>query len=958
MGFLGGLANVAGLQMANIEANPEQAAVGANTPESTYAMNKTVAPTMDKHYTPTVNMMGGATQGEMQQNAAQGYSNTGPMAANAVGDAAAMYFTGGAATPLVAGQMAADRYSANNPNSTFDREYNGRVLAANANVNAGINQQLNAGVNQGMAMNSYAKGGLSAAAEHLKRHGRGPDDTLVHMSRQEVGALQQIAKAHGGSLTINPSTGLAEAGFLSTILPMAAGALAVATGQVEFLPLIAAGVGAADYAMTGSLQQGLMAGLGTWSGGELTAGLGAAGAADLAEQGANTAESSFNAANQKALEAAGGDEVNRLSAQEVAKSTLGTMNLPAGTSSAFEGAVNTVPESQLGNVIKSAGAASVNPTMGQGLAQGATSFSDIGSALANNKMAALGVAAPLLMGNNLFGNKTVPGLPQQKNPFGMKEIPKDENGNPIFHASLPEPPSPAYKPTYRDYVANPYTPVGSADGGLMQDKLDYASGGMFPGSQIDKTQYAESPQMPASMQQTMAGYDPMTNPLTGEEVQHMADGGMPYIQQAQNQPGTANGYTPAGAGSTYGQGSYSPQTAAAQPMEGGLPMLNQMNPFTQQGMPPSQGVPQMSTPQMPPQTNFAMGGVAKYSGDTDYGSMVSGMRDLEEGIDMATKRRTQPIQHNPEVAIAPDEASIANLDAYNRTLALHKNNLTASHVKPPKGLPQGAVLGSIDLTPAAQAAAEAQAKQSIAGDQGTQEAKEGGVIGMAFGGMSIGPSQTSTPNTFASRIANLPSYGNNLPGMITSLNAPAPTAPINNFAQQGSMQGHIYQPSYANYGQPSQGIPMPTRGAAIPAQGYAMDPLKMQGSPAYNANQAAQQAQLQQIMAAGGMASGGLSGYANGGMSNLGGYSDGGHLLKGPGDGVSDSIPATIGGKQPARLAEGEFVIPARIVSELGNGSTDAGAKRLYAMMDRIKAKRAKTKNIAADTKAYKYLPA
>jgi hypothetical protein len=81
-------------------------------------------------------------------------------------------------------------------------------------------------------------------------------------------------------------------------------------------------------------------------------------------------------------------------------------------------------------------------------------------------------------------------------------------------------------------------------------------------------------------------------------------------------------------------------------------------------------------------------------------------------------------------------------------------------------------------------------------------------------------------------------------------------------------------------------------------------------------------------------------------------------LLKGPGDGVSDGIPATIGGKQPARLADGEFVIPARIVSELGNGSTDAGAKRLYAMMDRIKHARKKAKDIAADTKAYKYLPA
>jgi hypothetical protein len=93
------------------------------------------------------------------------------------------------------------------------------------------------------------------------------------------------------------------------------------------------------------------------------------------------------------------------------------------------------------------------------------------------------------------------------------------------------------------------------------------------------------------------------------------------------------------------------------------------------------------------------------------------------------------------------------------------------------------------------------------------------------------------------------------------------------------------------------------------------------------------------------------------GIGSLGTYSDGGHLLKGPGDGVSDSIPATIGGHQPARLADGEFVIPARIVSEIGNGSTDAGARKLYAMMDRIKKARSKAKDIAADTKVDKYLP-
>jgi hypothetical protein len=104
-----------------------------------------------------------------------------------------------------------------------------------------------------------------------------------------------------------------------------------------------------------------------------------------------------------------------------------------------------------------------------------------------------------------------------------------------------------------------------------------------------------------------------------------------------------------------------------------------------------------------------------------------------------------------------------------------------------------------------------------------------------------------------------------------------------------------------------------------------------------------------------------LQGYATGGLSDLGSYSDGGRLLRGPGDGVSDSIPAMIGKNQPARLADGEFVVPARIVSEIGNGSTEAGARKLYAMMDRIQAARRKTigkGKVAANTKTDKYLPA
>jgi hypothetical protein len=99
---------------------------------------------------------------------------------------------------------------------------------------------------------------------------------------------------------------------------------------------------------------------------------------------------------------------------------------------------------------------------------------------------------------------------------------------------------------------------------------------------------------------------------------------------------------------------------------------------------------------------------------------------------------------------------------------------------------------------------------------------------------------------------------------------------------------------------------------------------------------------------------------AKGGISTLGDYSDGGRLLKGPGDGVSDDIPAQIGQRQPARLADGEFVVPARIVSEIGNGSTDAGARKLYAMMDRVQKARRKSMGKgrhAVDSKAEKLLP-
>jgi len=83
-----------------------------------------------------------------------------------------------------------------------------------------------------------------------------------------------------------------------------------------------------------------------------------------------------------------------------------------------------------------------------------------------------------------------------------------------------------------------------------------------------------------------------------------------------------------------------------------------------------------------------------------------------------------------------------------------------------------------------------------------------------------------------------------------------------------------------------------------------------------------------------------------------------GGYLDGQGDGMSDSIPATIEGKQPARLADGEFVVPADVVSHLGNGSSKAGSKRLYAMLDKVRHARTGNKKQGKEIKPEKYMPA
>lgn len=196
----------------------------------------------------------------------------------------------------------------------------------------------------------WAAGGL-ASARKTENMGRGNDTMLVHMTPNEVRGLQAIAMAHGGSLTINPKTGLVEAGFLDSILPMVAGAALAATGVGA--PMAALMVGGGTALFTGSLEKGLMAGLGAFGGAGIGAGLASAGATapavtgttqGLAAQGAAGAQAAQAAATPSAFQAAASNIdpalLETMSAQQVAS----TMPAASQLQLAGQGAQNLMTE--------------------------------------------------------------------------------------------------------------------------------------------------------------------------------------------------------------------------------------------------------------------------------------------------------------------------------------------------------------------------------------------------------------------------------------------------------------------------------------------------------------------------------------------------------------------------------------------------------------------------------------
>jgi hypothetical protein len=385
--------------------------------------------------------------------------------------------------------------------------------------------------------------GLHNTAHYLKTKGRGDDTELVHMTKDEVHALKGLAAKHGGQLTINPETGLPEAGFLSNILPTVAG---IAVGIATENPMLGAAVaGMGSYATTGSISRGLMAGLSAYGG----AGLGAS----LAEAGAEAGtEAAVNAGNEAIKESANQMVTSNLSAALPEGATVSAEtgaqigNMKDAAQAMKDGLITPEQYSQLASQYSAGYAPVMNAanTMGSGLQAITASPSALGK-FASSNISNIGMTAAPMFAGELTKRPTLPGASteQKSNPFGLKTL------SPDFKGSFPAQPTPAYVARYPNYVQtpyNPYAPVGTpttevraASGGLMDApptpglmdggntaNVDFMGGDMYPTSQQHRSYYATPTQMPTSAQSVVASYEPKTNPLTGEMTANMREGGI------------------------------------------------------------------------------------------------------------------------------------------------------------------------------------------------------------------------------------------------------------------------------------------------------------------------------------------------------------------------------------------------------------------------------------------------
>jgi hypothetical protein len=677
---------------------------------------------------------------------------------------------------------------------------------------------------------------LQHTANHLAAQGRNGDSMLMHVTPHEVAGLQALAQRHGGSLTVNPQTGLPEANFLDDIglgavnqfVPAIAGfaldsflpGAGQAVGGVFGLSGAAgtaAIVGGLAGLSSGSLGKGIMAGLGAYGGASLSSGLGAMGS-DVNTRAANAA---FDA-NNPAM-----DAERTAAIQAAAKPDI---------SAGF-------------------GAAAARPM----------------DFLKDNKFAIGAAALPALAGLATPGASPTPlkntGYIRryEKNPVTgaleqVEAVPVDQFGDrsAVSFGGVGQPVKYAAGGTTGTHLAyNPTTKKYDTVDASGKPVGPVTFGGVAPNTNVADPADTRSDSEKAY--DYLMGKPGAKNPMLFYHQQ--ADQGV--LVPADLETRTGGHYVINEAGTGY---DWVPDTTGAATPAAGLEALN---------------------------AGSTKGGSSKFDNklDGEPNAAWNAMSDSEKAAYFANNPIEGSIRHG-----------IQTLFGYTVPGFL-QNKFYPEFVAAQKMISQGI-------------------------DPGNPLSAQQAAAGVAFG-------------TDAERQANLDAI----------------TAQVQ--AENASTGIATNNPGDPSSGRGDGGDGGDNGGRGVNPGGFSNSMTRSGDS--VGGSMAAHGGYLKNGHFEQHMAQGGIAALAGGGLGSLGGYSDGGQLLKGPGDGVSDSIPATIGQGQPARLADGEFVIPARIVSELGNGSTEAGAKQLYAMMARIQAGRAKTtgKNkVATDSKADRHLPA
>lgn len=801
---------------------------------------------------------------------------------------------------------------------------------------------------------------MTPIAQSLAAQGRGSDTMLVHMTPGEVKGLQALAMAHGGSLSINPATGLPEAGFLSRILPMIAG---VALGPAGLgLSAMQAGlvVGGLGALATGSLGKGLMMGLGAGSGASL-----AGSVANLAEPAANlTSAAELGAGPQLATptpDVIANQGVDFAAQQPLFQSQINTPALQAAQSNIDPGMLESgmsVSDVANAKVLPMTPNAPPTPMLDK-LASGAKNiFSSPGSVVDFVKENPYSIAGTAM--NLAYSEPTQPGKESvEMSPYELDIINTSGQNYPMTSAEREQL---KYRfralPTYKAAQGGPInanTAIRYAEGGDTSSESTMPTSALFSSYTTPAAPAAPAPT-------TSAGLPGLVSASAGDVYQNIA-----RTQQMLGLPSLDTSKL-----------NIAPRPTALQPMtfeekQDALANRRIGDMF-------SQVLGRQATPEELREYTTKFGTTIDPTELRQFRNVMS-----EAGQDTLSSFRFPGMSDID--ARAYFEANPGMSDAAYATW-MKQSGVTPQQISDITGVPveqvydrytKGIESGQGVIPEKPQGVSVADMFTSMLGRTGTPEeiAQWENIVGDTIDPKDIKNFRRSFKKTGATI------YNKKPEGYVPPSKTPASAAPSTFTDASGNVSeeyGYSYDPRTGKFTLVSDPSAPRSFGDNVPnVPGMRYDrasnsyvPIDMGGSAAGGLLSAKKYAKGGQPkkdprtqdpydfadMRDPKAMSKAASRFNNGGLAGLNSFSaGGGRFLNGPGDGVSDSIPATIEGHQPARLADGEFVIDARTVSEIGNGSSKAGAKKLYAMMDRVHKARKKAKR-GEPSNADKMLPA